>query len=80
MMQMYDMKKRYIRDYSDVSLGTTIKNYTTLKLIMWVEWTTHLRPSIPFSIYSGMRSSFDLHAECMRLCYDVGVTQLSVFS
>lgn len=48
--------------------------------IMWVEWTTHLRPSIPFSIYSGMRSSFDLHAECMLLCCDVGVTQLSVFS
>lgn len=48
--------------------------------IMWVEWTTHLRPSIPFSIYSGMRSSFDLHAECMLLCCDVGVTQLSAFS
>ena len=53
---------------------------TVDRSFLCVEKITRLRPSIPFSIYSGMRSSFDLHAECMLLCCDVGATQLSVFS
>lgn len=53
---------------------------TVDRSFLCVEKITRLRPSIPFLIYSGMRSSFDLHAECMLLCCDVGATQLSVFS